>query len=196
MTIIGDNAFASCYDLKSITYGEEPVNDGEYKFSAALKTVGGEAFKDNPLLRNFIVPDTIESIGTNAFYNAVQSGYHCKDVTVTFYYVNGVIAANILDSQYVWHIVVNDNIHTLSDKAFYNCPVLETISIPDTVSSVGTNVFANPGKNVTATFRGVDGTIDASVYRDNNCTFNVTVIDYIPGDINGDGIVNIKDITR
>ena len=33
-------------------------------------------------------------------------------------------------------------------------------------------------------------------YRDKNCTFNVTVIDYIPGDINGDGIVNIKDITR
>ena len=79
ISAIGNNTFASCYELKTITYGDEPVNDGEYKFSSALKTVGSEAFKDNPLLRNFIVPDTIESIGTNAFYNAVQSGYHCKD---------------------------------------------------------------------------------------------------------------------
>ena len=164
ISAIGNNAFDSCYELSTITYGEETVNPGEYKFSAAVKSIGSEAFKDNPLLCNLIVPDTLETLGENAFYNAVQSGYHCDDVTVTFYYVGGMIAANILDSQYVWHIIVNDNIHTLGDKAFYKIAALETVSLPDTISSVGANVFANPGKNVTATFRGVDGTIDASVY--------------------------------
>ena len=33
-------------------------------------------------------------------------------------------------------------------------------------------------------------------YREKSCTFDVTVIDYIPGDINGDGIVNMKDATQ
>ena len=164
ISTIGKNVFDSCYELSSVTYGNETVKSGEYKLSKSIKTIGSEAFKDNPLLRNLIVPDTLGTIGDNAFYNAIQSGYHCKDVTVTVYYVNGEIAANILNSQYVSHIVVNDNIHALGEKAFFNMPVLETVSLPDTISSVGANVFANPGKKVMATFRGVDGTIDASVY--------------------------------
>ena len=161
ISAIGKNVFDSCYELSSVTYGSETVKAGEYKLSKSIKAIGSEAFKNNPLLRNLIVPDTLETIGDNVFYNAIQSGYHCKDVTVTFYYVNGEIAANILNSQYVSHIVVNDN---LGEKAFFNMPVLETISLPDTISAVGANVFANPGKKVMATFRGVDGTIDASVY--------------------------------
>lgn len=164
ISAIGKNVFDSCYELSSVTYGSETVKAGEYKLSKSIKAIGSEAFKNNPLLRNLIVPDTLETIGDNVFYNAIQSGYHCKDVTVTFYYVNGEIAANILNSQYVSHIVVNDNIHALGEKAFFNMPVLETISLPDTISAVGANVFANPGKKVMATFRGVDGTIDASVY--------------------------------
>ena len=161
---IGNNAFDSCYELSSVTYGHETVESGEYKLSKSVKTIGREIFKDNPLLRNLIVPDTLEAVGENAFYNAIQSGYNCKDVTVTFYFVNGEILPNILDSQYVSHIVVNDYIHTLGENAFCNIPVLETISLPDTITSVGENVFANPGKKVMARFRGVDGTIDASVY--------------------------------
>ena len=164
ISTIGKNVFDSCYELSTVTYGNETVKSGEYKLSKFIKTIGSEAFKDNPLLRNLIVPDTLGTIGDNVFYNAIQSGYHCKDVTVAFYYVNGEIAANILNSQYVSHIVVNDNIHALGEKAFFNMPVLETVSLPDTISSVGANVFANPGKKVMATFRGVDGTIDASVY--------------------------------
>ena len=164
ISTIGKNVFDSCYELSTVTYGNETVKSGEYKLSKSIKTICSEAFKDNPLLRNLIVPDTLGTIGDNAFYNAIQSGYHCKDVTVTFYYVNGEIAANILNSQYVSHIVVNDNIHALGEKAFFNMPVLETVSLPDTISYVGANVFANPGKKVMATFRGVDGTIDASVY--------------------------------
>ena len=164
ISTIGKNVFDSCYELSTVTYGNETVKSGEYKLSKSIKTICSEAFKDNPLLRNLIVPDTLGTIGDNAFYNAIQSGHHCKDVTVTFYYVNGEIAANILNSQYVSHIVVNDNIHALGEKAFFNMPVLESISLPDTISSVGANVFANPGKKVMATFRGVDGTIDASVY--------------------------------
>ena len=165
ISTIGNNAFDSCYELSTITYGEETVNPGEYKFSAAVKSIGSEAFKDNPLLCNLIVPDTLETIGDNAFYNIVQSGYHCDNVTVTFYYVGGIIASNILDSQYVWHIIVDDNIHNLGEKAFCNMEVIEAVSLPDTISSVGANVFANPGKNVTGIFRGVDGTIDDSVYN-------------------------------
>jgi len=165
ITAVGDKVFAFCYDLETITYGENTVNNGEFLFSPSIVSIGDEAFKDATLLKNLLVPDTIQSIGTNAFYNSIESPYNCKDVTVTFYYVAGSIAAEILKSQKVSHIVVNDNIHTLGDKAFNTCDILETVSLPDTITTCGSDVFAASSGAVTAYFRGVDGTVDANVYK-------------------------------
>ena len=165
ITAVGDKVFAFCYDLETITYGENTVNNGEFLFSPSIVSIGDEAFKDATLLKNLLVPDTIQSIGTNVFYNSIESPYNCKDVTVTFYYVAGSIAAEILKSQKVSHIVVNDNIHTLGDKAFNTCDILETVSLPDTITTCGSDVFAASSGAVTAYFRGVDGTVDANVYK-------------------------------
>ena len=162
---IGDAVFAFCYDLKTVTYGDNTVSDGEFLFSPSVVSIGDEAFKDAVLLNDLIVPDTIQSIGKNAFYNSIESPYNCKDVTVTFYYAGGSIAAEILQDQKVSHIVVNDNIHTLGDKAFSTCDILETVSLPDTITTCGSEVFAASSGAVTAYFRGVDGTVDKAVYK-------------------------------
>ncbi len=161
---IGDKAFAFCYDLATITYGDNTVNAGEFLLSPNVTTLGKQVFMDATKLKNLKVSDNLLSVGTDLFYNPVISNFNCKDVTVTFYFANGNITANILEGQHQSHIVVEDNIKTLGDKAFYNCPVLETISLPDTITTCGSNVFASSNGNVTAYFRGVDGTIDASVY--------------------------------
>ena len=164
ITAIGDRAFAQCYTLSDITYGAEAPVAGNYSFSKNIATIGKEAFVDDVLLKNLIVPDSIQSIGSDSIYNPIVTEYNCKDVTATFYYVNGSIAANILNGQDYTHIVVNDNIHTLGDSAFANSDQLITISLPDTISAVGTDVFKASSGKLTATIRGVDGMIDSSVY--------------------------------
>jgi len=177
ITTVGDRAFAQCYTLSDITYGTESPISGNYLFSKNIDTIGKEAFVDDVLLKNLIVPDSIQAIGADAIYNPIVTEYNCKDVTATFYYVNGSIAANILNAQDFTHIVVNDNIHTLGDMAFANCDQLITISLPDTICSVGTDVFKASSGKLTATIRGVDGTIDASVYDGKMTGVQYLVID-------------------
>lgn len=164
ITAIGKRAFASCHELRVITYNNSGP-DGDFILSPNIQSIGDEAFQDATHLKNLIVPDTIQSIGSNVFYNVIVTPYNCKDVTVTFYYVGGSIAADILKSQKVCHIVVNDNIHTLGDKAFNTCDILETVSLPDTITTCGSDVFAVSSGAVTTYFRGVDGTVDANVYK-------------------------------
>ena len=162
---VGSRAFAYCYNLSDITYGDKGAVNGEFLFSDKLVSIGDEIFKDAFLLKNLIIPDTIETIGSNAFYNSVAGGYHTQNVTVTFYYVAGNIAADILKAQKVSHIVVNDNIKSLGGNAFNSISTLETVSLPDTITTCGDNVFAESSGNVTAYFRGVDGTVDKEVYK-------------------------------
>jgi|GEM_PF-893107 len=162
---IGNSVFAYCYKLNDITYGDKKAADGEFLFSDKVVSLGNEIFKDASLLKNLIIPDTIETIGPNAFYNSVEGGYHTQNVTVTFYYVGGNIAADILKEQKISHIVVNDNIKSIGNNAFNSITTLETVSLPDTVTTCGDNVFAETSGNVTAYFRGVDGTIDKDVYK-------------------------------
>ena len=162
---IGNSVFAYCDKLNDITYGDKKAADGEFLFSDKVVSLGNEIFKDASLLKNLIIPDTIETIGTNAFYNSVAGGYRTQNVTVTFYYVGGNIAADILKEQKISHIVVNDNIKSLGNDAFNSITTLETVSLPDTVTTCGDNVFAESSGNVTTYFRGVDGTVDKDVYK-------------------------------
>ena len=177
ITTIGDRVFAYCYNLETVTYGDNAVNYGEFLLSPNVVSVGSEAFKDATLLKSLFVPDTIQTIGENAFYNDVESYNNCTDVKVTFYYVAGSIAANILKGQKVSYIYINDNIHTIGDSAFNTCDILRSVFIPDTITTCGTDVFADSNGKVLAYFRGVDGTIDANVYQNKTSGLEKLVFD-------------------
>ena len=161
---IGNRAFAECHKLMVITY-DHSRGDGEFYLPTNVKHIGDEAFANATNLKNLHVPDTLISVGANAFYNPIVSKYNCKYVTVTFHYAAGSIAANILKGQKVWSITVDDNIHTIGDNAFNAITNLDSVSLPDTIANCGNSVFANSGTKVVAYIRGVDGTVDDSVYN-------------------------------
>ena len=194
ITTIGDRAFALCYSLKDITYGSETAEVGKYKFSQNVTSIGKETFVDDVLLKNLIIPDSLQTMGTNTIYNPIVTEYNCKDVTATIYYVNGSIAASILKAQDFSHIVVNDNIHTIGASAFYGGDQLVTISLPDTISTVGSSVFASSSGKLTATIRGVDGTIDASAYSGKTSGIQYLIIDENVNTIGANAFANASTI--
>ena len=164
ITAIGDRAFAYDYYLETITYGNNEVSSGEYLLSSNIESIGTQSFMDDTRLKNLKVPDTLETVGENVFYNENENGYKCSDVTVTFYYVNGEITSDILKGQKASHIYISDNIFSIGNKAFSEMSILESVSIPDTIVSCGNDVFTMSSGKVTAYFRKVDGIIDDSVY--------------------------------
>ena len=194
ITTIGDRAFALCYSLKDITYGDEDAENGSYKFSKNVTAIGKEAFVDDVLLKNLVIPDSLQTMGTNTIYNPIVTEYNCKDVTATFYYVNGSIATSILSSQDYSHIVVEDNIHTIGSSAFRYGDQLVTISLPDTISSVGSNVFAGSSGNLTATIRGVDGTVAPAAYHGKTSGIQYLVIDENVNTIGANAFANSSTI--
>lgn len=152
LQIIGDYAF---YDNRAYSSIELPSN---------VVTVGTYAFARGYLLNDIRLPDSVHSIGECAFYRDEDKEIF-PSVTITFYYNNGVICDNILNSQHIHHIVVEDNIYSVGNNVFSNCSNLETVSLPDTISSFGTNCFINDN-GITLYIRVVDGYIDDEIYKE------------------------------
>ena len=114
VTSIGDNAFTCCYSLTSIT-----VDSNNAKYS----DIDGILFnKDKTNLicypegkkdTSYVIPDSVESIGYEAFYD-------CDNLT---------------------SITIPDSVTSIGDRAFRSCNNLTSITIPDSVTSIGDRAF-------------------------------------------------------
>ena len=58
VTSIGDYAFSGCYNLTSITFGD----------NSALTSIGNSAFKSCTSLTSITIPNSVTNIGSSAFY--------------------------------------------------------------------------------------------------------------------------------
>ncbi len=174
ITAIGDYSFAYCNNLSKITFPETLQTIGSHSFFENRKyseitlpknvtSIGTYAFARGYALKKLTIPDSVQTIGESAFYRGSDKDT-VPDVTVVIYYNGGVICDNLLDAQHMNHVFVNDNIYSLGNNAFSNATNLETVSLPDTISSCGTQCFYNSSTELY--IRNVDGLIDDSVYRE------------------------------
>ena len=81
---------------------------------------------------------------------------------------------------------------TIGNLAFANCPILRDVYIPESVKSISNTAFLNSGDIVIHCF------YDSYAYnfaKNNNIPY-VLLDDPARGDVNGDGEINILDVTR
>ena len=208
VTSIEGNVFQNCYSLTSVTvpnsvtsigsnafYGVGNVN---YNGSAngspwGAKCVNGYVenglvYTDNTKttlvsvdnsLTSVTIPDSVESIGSNAFYNctnltSVTIGNSVTSIgTYAFYGCNGLTS-----------VTIGDSVTNIGNSAFQGCSGLTSITIPDSVTSIGSNAFyAIRNVNYNGSANGspwgakcVNGYIeDGLVYTDNTKTTLVSV---------------------
>ena len=150
-------AFAWCYDLTSVTLGENVEIIGNYSFEGcyalssvniphSVRTIGYQAFWNCEALATLTIPSNVESIGDMAFEHCsgltsivVEEGnknYDSRDNC------NALIETStntlLLGSN---NSFVPNTVKNIANDAFFGCRGLTSLTIPKSVVTIGPHAF-------------------------------------------------------
>ena len=159
VTNIGMGAFQNCTDLASITVEEgnpEYHSNGNCLIETDTKTlvsgcknsvipsdgsvtsIAEYAFKGCESLESITIPNSVTRIGILAFgYSGVYNSDNYKNGIL---YIDNCLIEVVSDEEHENYNVEPDT-RLIADFAFSNCEGLESIEIPNSVTSIGKGVF-------------------------------------------------------
>lgn len=186
VTGIGDRAFADCTRLTSVVIPE------------SVTSIGAGAFKNCTNLEKVTMPNSIASIGEDAFYNCPKLSYNkydnarylgndnnpyvalmqatstnirsCKIHDETKVIYHGAFKDNV----YLSSVVIPHGVASIGAYAF-NHTSLESITIPDSVTSIDNGAFQYCLGLSNVTLSDSVTTIGLDAFRDCNKLTNVTM---------------------
>mgnify|MGYP002674561709 FL=1 len=137
---------------------------------------------------------TVTMLARGAFYNQAN----LKSITLpkTLTYIKGCAfwGCTSLES-----VVIPDGVSTIEEYAFAECYSLKSVTIPKSVTSIGDRLFFLLNSDIT--IYGYEGSYAQNYvnsYTDSN-KLKFVAIDgkkVLKGDANGDGVVNVSDVTH
>ena len=168
--IIGTYAFVGCYSLNSVTIPNSVTSIGSYAFSGcytlttiiipnSVTFIGERTFAYCQELTSVDIPNSVYYIGSEAFYNCnklstISIGNSVKELgsgafSDTKWYSNQSNGVLYLDGYCIGYkgskptgsLVIQDGTKLICDAAFGNCTGITSVTIPNSVTSVGTSAF-------------------------------------------------------
>ena len=225
VTSIGDNAFSRCTGLTSVTIPNSVTSIGYQAFyncsgltsvtiPNSVTSIGYQAFYNCSGLTSITIPNSVTSIGSGAF-----SG--CSGVTsITIPNSVKSIGDNVFKGcTGLTSVNIPESVTSIGGYAFKGCTGLTSVNIPESVTSIGFEAFSNcSGLTSVAVENPTPVTVSSTVFSNRaNATLIVPVgskaayeaanywkefkriIEFIEGDVNGDGemdVVDVVDIAR
>ena len=118
----------------------------------AVTTVIGESLAEAPAVKTVTLPDSIVSIGKNAFsgYKSLESVNIPSSVTSIGY--GAFDKCSSLES-----ITIPNSVTSIGAQAFEGCSSLTSITIPSSVTSIGAYAFSGCAGLESVTFSSPDG---------------------------------------
>lgn len=163
VTEIGANAFAGCTNLTSVTYGGDWSNLTIQSGNPAVEDAAKDAANEQLFDFKF-TPDNTAVIVTR--YNGTAA-----DVTIPSRYkgkpVTMIDHAAFFNSV-VTSVTIPDSVTSIGDDAFVNCPQLTNISIPNSVTYIGFSAFAHCTSLMTVTYPGSKTQWDDDITKGSN----------------------------
>lgn len=163
VTEIGSNAFAGCTNLTSVNYAGDWSNLTIQSGNPAVEDAAKDAANEQLFDFKF-TPDNTAVIVTR--YNGTAA-----DVTIPSRYkgkpVTMIDHAAFFNSV-VTSVTIPDSVTSIGDDAFVNCPQLTNISIPNSVTYIGFSAFAHCTSLMTVTYPGSKTQWDDNITKGSN----------------------------
>ena len=123
VSVIGDCAFESCYNLYEINAGPQLQEIGNFSFSGCSQ------------LRTLHTTDNIRRIGRYSFSN-------CSNIdSICIYKVNDIPDGAFYNCKNLNHIIISNSLNRIGQYSFYNCSNLRNMVLPQTLKKIEQSAF-------------------------------------------------------
>ena len=167
--------------------GNQIITSIDLTYAHNLTKIGASAFDGcNSIANKVIIPKSVTSIGFAAFYD-------CSSVPEFDIYANikKVSEEVFYKCSSLKTVTLREGIEEIGNHAFADCTELEYTNIPNTINYISSSAFQNdPNLTLGVWF----GSYGYEYAQSHNIPY-ILLDSVLLGDANGDGNVNISDVT-